>query len=68
MIIELNTNGLDQVLNEAQDCLRQALREKRRKNKDKKICEALGTLRAAYLMQCCRGEPDEENPDDSTQG
>lgn len=67
MIIELTEDCLNNVLIETQGVLNEALNMKKVKDKDKKICEAIGYLRSAYLMHTCY-EPVEEKPEDSAQG
>lgn len=67
MIIELTTDGLNAVLREAQGVLNEALKMKKAKDKDKKICKAIGYLRSADLLHTCY-EPIEEKPENLEQG
>ena len=50
MKIELLEYGLDQVLDDIQNCLEQALKAKSRKKKDILISQAQGIARTIYAM------------------
>ena len=67
MIIEIAEDGLNHVLRETHGVLNEALKMKKGRDKNKRISEAIGYIRAAYLMVDCY-EPVKENPEDSAQG